>query len=241
VAAACPEPVEGFGYSDGVHLRHIHYQLVSQDPPVVKPDGRPYENTTNDWAYLLQASKAARYLNLVDPAAFVDRRNPDPHIYRLYLGSSGPWVDITGDWRGDFDVTLPEFSQFPDFELYGYKPRQPYHLEIWCEKMTMNDVLLPLCRQYDVNLVTGAGELSITAALDFVKRVPIAPPASSTSPTLTQPRKWAPGASATDCGWGSWQTIRRVRPSRLPAGSRGESKFGSFWRYAKRPCLRRGR
>jgi hypothetical protein len=35
----------------------------------------------------------------------------------------------------------------------------------------MNDVLLPLCRQCDVNLVTGAGELSITAALDFVKRV----------------------------------------------------------------------
>jgi hypothetical protein len=24
VAAACPEPVEGFGYSDGVHLRRIH-------------------------------------------------------------------------------------------------------------------------------------------------------------------------------------------------------------------------
>lgn len=69
-----------FGYSDGVHLRRIHYRLVSQDPPVVKPDGRPYENTTNDWAYLLQASKAARYLNLVDPAAFVDRRNPDPHL-----------------------------------------------------------------------------------------------------------------------------------------------------------------
>jgi len=136
---------------------------------VVKPDGKPYENTTNDWAYLLQASKAARYLNLVDPAAFVDRRNPDPHIHRL-LGSHDPWVDITGDWRGDFDVTLPQFPQLPDFELYGYRPRQPYHLEIWCEKTTMNDVLLPLCRQYDVNLVTGAGELSITAALDFVKR-----------------------------------------------------------------------
>ena len=82
---------------------------------MVKPDGRPYENTTNDWAYLLQASKAARYLNLVDPAAFVDRRNPDPHIHRLYLGSSDPWVDITGDWRGDFDVTLPEFPKLPDF------------------------------------------------------------------------------------------------------------------------------
>ena len=132
----------------------------------------------------MQASKAARYLNLVDPAAFVDRRNPGPHIYRQYWGSYDPWVDITGDWRGDFDVTLPEFPQLPDLELHGYKAEQPYHLEIWCEKTTMDDVLLPLCRRYGANLVTGAGELSITAAPDFV---PIAPPASSTSPTLTRP------------------------------------------------------
>jgi len=160
-----------FGYTDGIHLRRIHYQVVSQDPPVVKPNGKPYQNTTNDWAYLLQASKAARYLNLVDPAAFVDRRNPGPHIYRQYWGSYDPWVDITGDWRGDFDVTLPEFPQLPDLELHGYKAEQPYHLEIWCEKTTMDDILLPLCRRYGANLVTGAGELSITAALDFVKRV----------------------------------------------------------------------
>jgi len=37
----------------------------------------PYENTRNDWAWLLNAGKWARYLNLVDPAAFVDRRNPE--------------------------------------------------------------------------------------------------------------------------------------------------------------------
>jgi hypothetical protein len=31
-----------------------------------------------------------------------------------------------------------EFPQLPDFELYGHGPRQPYHLEIWCEKTTMD-------------------------------------------------------------------------------------------------------
>jgi hypothetical protein len=35
----------------------------------------------------------------------------------------------------------------------------------------MNDVLEPLCQQYGVNLVTGAGELSITATLELVRRV----------------------------------------------------------------------
>jgi len=28
-----------FGYTTGVHLRRVHYQLVSQDPPVIKPNG----------------------------------------------------------------------------------------------------------------------------------------------------------------------------------------------------------
>jgi len=70
-----------FGYSSGVHLRRVHYQLVSQSPLVKKPNGKPYENTEKDWDYLGMASKSARYLGTVEPDAFVDRRNPDPHIY----------------------------------------------------------------------------------------------------------------------------------------------------------------
>jgi len=30
-----------FGYTTGVHLRRVHYQVVSQDPPVLRPDGTP--------------------------------------------------------------------------------------------------------------------------------------------------------------------------------------------------------
>jgi hypothetical protein len=62
----------------------------------------------------------------------------------------------------------------------SFEAEQLYYLEIWVEKTTMNDVLEPLCSRYQVNLtciarrrtwITGADELSITAALDFVKRV----------------------------------------------------------------------
>lgn len=30
-----------FGYRIGIHLRRVHYQIVSQSPPVLRPDGMP--------------------------------------------------------------------------------------------------------------------------------------------------------------------------------------------------------
>jgi hypothetical protein len=161
---------ERFGYREGVHIRRIHYQIVSQQPPVTKPNGLPYENTENDWGFLLLSSKAARYLKLVDPEAFVDRRNPEPHVFAEYWRHNGRpeyWLE---DWHS-FDVQLPAFPDLPDFHISGYDANlQPYHLEVWAEKSTMNDVLLPVCKRYGVNLVTGAGEMSITAALAFLER-----------------------------------------------------------------------
>jgi hypothetical protein len=153
-----------FAYSRGVHLRRVHYQLVSQSEPVIKPDGTPYENTERDWEYLGIASKAARYLGWVDPAAFVDRRNPEPQLNAHYWIEPDPryWLDEP-DWNG---------LDLPDFVADGYDGNlQPYHLEVWVEKTTMNDVLGPLCQRYSTNLITGAGEMSITAALDLVERV----------------------------------------------------------------------
>src|SRR5215472_13209627 len=36
---------QAFGYATRVHIRRIHYQIVSQNPPVLMPNGLPYENT----------------------------------------------------------------------------------------------------------------------------------------------------------------------------------------------------
>src|SRR5215831_7076831 len=52
---------QAFGYADGVHLRRIHYQIISQSPAVMLPNGEPYENTMECWDVLNLASKAARY------------------------------------------------------------------------------------------------------------------------------------------------------------------------------------
>lgn len=168
-----------FGYEGktGIHLRRVHYQLVSQPKPL-RWDGKPYENTENNWKDLCEAGKQARYLGLVDPEAFVDRRNPDPHIFRPvdYLENPGwqssgiYWFmpEIQADLSGDLDWPLPWFSVtgFEYFEVL-----QPYHLEVWVEKSTMDDVLIPLCRNRGVNLITGLGFMSITSVIALIRRV----------------------------------------------------------------------
>jgi hypothetical protein len=181
-----------FGYGRGVHLRRVHYQVVSQDPPVVKPNGKPYENTLNDWAYLNLAAKYARYLELVPARYFVDRRNPEAIVNARWSnpGDHGyedltPGYGVEGvGWDNYTLPDLPELDDLPDetpdlpsFQATGYasdwdgKVPQDYHVEVWAEKTTMNDVLEPLCRRYKANLVTGAGELSITAVIDLMERV----------------------------------------------------------------------
>lgn len=180
-----------FGYADGVHLRRVHYRIVSQDPPVKRPDGLTYQNTEKDWNYLCNAGKWARYLGYVSPAAFVDRRNPDAILNARWLNPDdydyedpAPNWEVADGW-GEYDDSyyalpdLPELRSLPwrlprvpSLASSGYTSvQQAIHVELWVEKTTMNDVLEPLCRNYRVNLVTGAGELSITSVVDFLARV----------------------------------------------------------------------
>src|SRR5438105_13162709 len=158
-----------FGYTSGVHIRRVHYQIVSQDPPVDLPNGTPYANTLECWDILNLASKAARYLGLVDPAAFRDRRNPEPVVYARHWRSR-PGVYASGDIETS-DLSLPAFPDLPQYQISVYRGQQAYHVELWCEKSTMNDVLEPLCQYYGANLQTGLGELSITATLALVSRL----------------------------------------------------------------------
>lgn len=176
-----------FGYTTGVHLRRVHYQIVSQKPPVSRPNGEAYQNTQKDWDYLTEAAKWARYLDLVSPGAFVDRRNPEAKIHARwpkpddYYDDPTPGYEVLDDWDQEaYDLPglpglddLPaEIVELPYYEVSGYEGiQQDYHLECWVEKTTMNDVLEPICTRYSANLVTGAGEMSITSVVDFLKRV----------------------------------------------------------------------
>lgn len=157
-----------FGYAGNIHLRRMHYQIISQAEPVLMPDGAPYENTLKCWNYLEMASKNARYLEYVDPQAFVDRRNPEPKLFAV-SGQGAPQIYLTDD-LSYWDFAFPAEPSLPRYGTDGFLPDQRYHLEIWVEKSTMNDVLLPLCERYGVNFVTGVGEQSITSTIQLVQR-----------------------------------------------------------------------
>src|SRR5262245_34273424 len=73
-----------FGFAKGTHLRRIHYRLVTREEPVLWVDDKPYKNTETFWYNLADASKFARHLGLVDPEAFEDHRNPEPHFFARY-------------------------------------------------------------------------------------------------------------------------------------------------------------
>ncbi len=105
----------------------------------------------------------------MDPASFHDRRNPDPVVYASHEVYEPEVYTSSGLWGHQF--RLPSFPHLPSYQVSGYKGSQPYHLEVWCEKSTMNDVLKPLCEHYRANLQTGLGELSITATLACCQRL----------------------------------------------------------------------
>ena len=162
-----------------VHLRQMHYKLVSQNAPPLMPSGKPYSNTLESWHYLNLTSKAARYLQLVNAERFNDHRNPAPN---LFAGGRADWplrsLDLAWD---DWELPSIDFNLADDFELapprydatgyvYG-DDLQPFHLEVWIEKSTMNDVLFPICEKYSVNLVTSIGFQSIPSVINLLRRV----------------------------------------------------------------------
>ncbi len=156
-----------FDIQPGAHLRRIHYRLVSQEPGIVlMPDGSPFLNLDRPcFDMVCTASLDARYLGLVPAADLVDRRNDEPVIY-LPAYSSDAELTIAGG------LGVNELSGFtiPALDLTPPIILQRYHIEIWCEKTSMNDVLLPLCQRYGINLITGSGEQSLTACVNVVKR-----------------------------------------------------------------------
>src|SRR5215217_4035448 len=165
-----------FGQTTGVHLRRIHYRLVARGD-VVRHDGVLYENNATCWAYLNNASRFARYLGLIDPEDLVDRRNPAPHIYMpAAVGLRPEWSYEIDTNRLDRISTHLGNSYFPPVEveaeasgyIYG-KALQPYHVEVWAEKTTMDDIFVPLCSSLGANYVSGAGYQSITAMVSLLR------------------------------------------------------------------------
>jgi hypothetical protein len=158
-----------FQIGDGIHVRRIHYRLISQHRPFRMSDGTRYENTIECWNKLGHASRDARYLDLVPADHFVDRRNSEA-IEHLSGSDSDASLDVLFEEPRIEASECHDVPQLPRLCLDPPTFAQPYHVELWCEKTTVNDVLVSLAQQYGLNVVTGSGELSLTACVKLVER-----------------------------------------------------------------------
>ena len=169
-----------------LHIRRMHYWLVSSD--VQKPDGMAYKNTDHDWMWLCDAVKYARYRGLMPVDALIDQRNPDPVVHADYVADVCeiilPWtwynpkveINLNGIHNGvrDYAEHIAKNAVFDSEIEFNPQNAQPYHLEVWCEKSTMNDVLVPVCERYGANLVTALGQVSLTQCMELVNRACVA-------------------------------------------------------------------
>ncbi len=159
------------------HLRRIHYRLVS--PPegvqILLPNDREYQNTERDWSFLCFASLASRYLGLIPFDGLIDRRNDEPMIFAPNLYSDPNQERQVSCWvHSNFvAVDLPDLPNLPGFIINGLDSEdavQDFIVEVWIEKSTQNDWLVPLCEQRGVNLVVGIGEQSETRSRELALR-----------------------------------------------------------------------
>jgi len=141
-------------------VRRIHYWLVGQGNRL-RHDGKSYLNDDTCWKELLAGIQMARYQGLIPWEHIEDRRNPEAtNAEAHYQGAAGLYFL-------EADLSLwPRF--FGPFDAQAY---QPYHLEVWCEKQTMDDILVPLAGRYDAVLVTGQGYQSTTRIWEAYRRI----------------------------------------------------------------------
>jgi hypothetical protein len=104
-----------------IHLRGLHYAIVARGD-VLKPNGKPYINTDDDWEWLQGApAKCARWLGYVPFDAIVDERNEPPITHRRLLHYPRTYVSV------GIDVEIPDVDDIkPKVRVYDFEGQQPY-------------------------------------------------------------------------------------------------------------------
>ena len=145
-----------------VHVRRLHYVAASR-PEVHRTDGQTYTNSSRDWDLMHHACKYARYLGLIPFEAFEDRRSARPILYaELPASNLSPAKRLA-------ESLLSGLAERLAAELAA--KHQSYHVEVWLEKSSVQDEILPAAREHMVNVVTSLGEMSITAVVELVRRI----------------------------------------------------------------------
>ena len=133
-------------------------------------DARPYKNSDDD--------------NVTEWIALAKRQGliPWDAIRDETVGEEGvvEYIPHHSDFSYEYSNSFPYFSLSDlrshlysrTFERHtsGVERDQPYHLELWVEKNTMNSMLKPVANRYDAALITFKGQPSWGAVYNLCKR-----------------------------------------------------------------------
>jgi hypothetical protein len=88
-----------------------------------------------------------------------------PDLIGMPMSIEAPDLPETETDIGEGDDLVPEVTIHPPEVTPPW-----FHIELWCEKTTMNDILLTIAREHRLNVITGPGFQSLTGSWRLIER-----------------------------------------------------------------------
>jgi hypothetical protein len=152
-----------FGSAEHIHLRGLYYAIVAAGN-IRKPDGEIFVGTLENWEWLGGAGKAARWLGYIPFDRVTDNRNSAPIIHRKEKVEPEKFLGVR------LHIDIPDARNInPTPIVYGFDVRQAFHFVIFGEKSSLEDVVLPIAREYEADLFLPTGEISDTLIYQIAK------------------------------------------------------------------------
>lgn len=149
-----------------VHDRTIHYYVLSRNlrRPIGKTGWRVFRGDSNDFSWIMKSIQNARILGYIPWSCIEDKKNPE------LIKNARYWQH---DGIEDIPITPEEIAKVISKEFCPFNPQlqQAYHVEIWTEKTTINDILEPIGERYRVNLQPFSGQSTSTKASELIDRI----------------------------------------------------------------------
>lgn len=149
-----------------VHDRAIHYYILSMNlmRPIDKDKQRVFKGDSNDFSWVMKSIQNARILDYTPWTCIEDKKNPE------LIQNAHYWTHNTIE---NLKITPEKIAKKISEEFYPFNPQlqQAYHVEIWTEKTTINDILEPISKRYGVNIQSFSGQATSTKVFELVYRI----------------------------------------------------------------------
>ncbi len=148
--------------SESLNVRRLHYFAITEEK-CFKPDGVMYENTTEDLDYLVRACHMAGYLGLLHYSVFV--KEP------CFLHSTLRLAPADRNYHARY-LLMRRFERSCRLHIRAMlSGLSDIHAEIWVENSTVAELLDPVARTFNVNLIASDSEISLAEVWLFVRRI----------------------------------------------------------------------